>query len=345
MDYLKLISKYRDTDRTFKIIIFLTILLMIIFIISLGLGRFHISVIDIINIILQKIIKGKLNNSAAEAVIFNVRLPRILFAILIGASLSLAGLCYQSVFKNPLVSADVIGASSGASFGAALAIVFGYEMKGISISSFLWSIVAVFIVYIVSKAINRESIVAMVLSGFTIGSLFKSGLSFIKVISDPLNELPQITYWLMGSLTTTKLSLFLPSLIGIIIASIPIWICRWKINVITMGDDEAKSMGINVSLIRAVIVMSATFLTAICIANAGIIGWISLAIPHFSRILVGNDFRKLMPITMLMGANFLLIVDNISRILFSVEIPLGILTSVVGVPMFFIVVYRKRRII
>lgn len=329
----------------YRVIFFLATLLIILAIISLGIGRYNIKIKTIIEVIYKEIFSIGNIDGSLKAVIFNVRLPRIIFSILIGSSLSISGLCYQGIFKNPLVSSDVIGASSGASFGAAFAIVMGYGRFWIAINAFAWSLIAVFTVYIFSKKISHDSVLGMVLSGITIGSLFKSALSFVKIIADPMDELPRITYWLMGSLAGTKLKDILPVFVLIIIATIPLWLLKFNINIITMGDEEAISMGVNTKVLRIVVIICSTILTAVCISISGIIGWISLAIPHFSKLLVGNDYRKLMPVTMLMGANFLLLIDNISRITFSTEIPLSILTSVAGVPIFLYILYRRKEIL
>lgn len=333
-----------DLEKTYKILLInLSILLIVLVLFSFAAGRYFISLNEIFISIGKKINNIKFENQTIEAILFHVRLPRIVFAILVGSSLSVSGACYQGLFKNPLVSSDVIGASSAAAFGAAFGILLGFSSAGISISAFFWSISAVIIVYMIGNILKINPILGLILSGIMVGSIFKSALSFLKLVSDPLNQLPQITYWLMGSLSGSKSKDIFPIFIIFILALLPLWLLRWKLNLLTIGDDEAKTMGVNIKLLRLLVIISATLLTSASIAVSGIIGWISLAVPHFSRILVGNDYRKLLPISILLGSNFLLIVDNISRLTFSTEIPLGIITSLIGSPFFLILLYRKGR--
>lgn len=310
---------------------------------SFGAGRYSIAPSEIISAIIKKISAKPIEDATLEAVLFHVRLPRIVFSILVGASLSVAGACYQGLFKNPLVSSDVIGASSGAAFGAALAILNGFSSGGISLSAFCWSILSVFIVYFIGNTLKFNQLLGLVLSGVMISALFNSGISFLKLISDPMDQLPQITYWLMGSLAGTKTKDILPTLIIMSVSIIPLMFSRWHMNLLTIGDEEAKTMGVNIRTLRGVVIISATLLTASSIVVSGMIGWISLAVPHFSRFLIGSDYRKLLPVSMLIGSNFLLIVDNISRLSFTSEIPLGIITSIIGAPFFLFLLSREGR--
>ncbi|MDD6920174.1 MAG: iron ABC transporter permease [Eubacteriales bacterium] len=331
-------------DRRFKwIIIFLVALLFSLTIFSFGAGRYFISVGEIFDSLFKKLSGAAIDDKTVEAVLFHVRLPRIAFAILVGAALSIAGACYQGLFKNPLVSSDVIGASSGAAFGAALAILLGLSTTGISLSAFFWSIVAVIIVYLVGNTLKINPILGLVLSGIMIGAVFSSGLSFLKLVADPMDQLPQITYWLMGSLSGTKTEDIIPVAIIMFIAIFMLWASRWHLNLLTFSDEEAKTMGLNVKMLRLMVILCATLLTAASIAVSGVIGWISLAIPHFARLIIGSDYRKLLPLSLLLGSNFLLIVDNISRLTFSSEIPLGIITSLIGAPFFLFLLHREGR--
>lgn len=333
-----------ERDKKYlTIFIFLACLLVFLVIFSFGAGRYSIGIEKIFLSIYKKIKGIKIENSTVEAILFHVRLPRIVFSILVGAALSVAGACYQGIFKNPLVSSDVIGASSGAAFGAALAILLGLGSTEISIFAFCWSIVAVIIVYSVGNLLKFNPILGLVLSGVMVGSIFKAGISFLKLVADPTDQLPQITYWLMGSLTGTSTKDILPTFLIMFVALVSLWLSRWHLNLLTIGDDEAKTMGVNVKLLRLLVILSATLLTASSIAVSGMIGWISLAVPHFSRLLVGSDYRRLLPISILFGSNFLLIVDNISRLTFTSEIPLGIITSLIGAPFFLFLLYREGR--
>lgn len=334
----------RKLDSRFKLLVITLIMLLFVLIIfSFGMGRYSISVYEILDSISKKVRNIPIENRTVEAILFHVRLPRIVFSILVGAALSVAGACYQGLFKNPLVSSDVIGASSGAAFGAALAILLGLSAAGISMLAFTFSIIAVLIVYLMGNTLRINPILGLVLSGIMIGALFNSGLSFLKLVADPMDQLPQITYWLMGSLSGTKTKDILPISIIMAIAMIVLWSTRWHLNLLTFSDEEAITMGLNVKKLRLIVILMATLLTAASIAVSGIIGWISLAVPHFSRMLAGSDYRRLLPLSMLIGSNFLLIVDNISRLTFSSEIPLGIITSLVGVPFFLFLLRREGR--
>lgn len=335
----------KKLDSRFKLLVVSLILLLFILIIfSFGMGRYSISVYEIFDSIYKKARNIPIENNTVEAILFHVRLPRIVFSILVGAALSVAGACYQGLFKNPLVSSDVIGASGGAAFGAALAILMGLSTAGISLFSFTWSIIAVLIVYMVGNTLKINPILGLVLSGIMIGALFNSGLSFLKLVADPMDQLPQITYWLMGSLSGTKTKDIIPVSIIMAVAMIVLWSSRWHLNLLTFSDEEAITMGLNVKKLRLIVIIQATLLTAASIAVSGVIGWISLAVPHFARMLSGSDYRRLLPLSMLIGSNFLLIVDNISRLTFSSEIPLGIITSLVGVPLFLFLLKREGRL-
>lgn len=348
---------YKNYDKT---LLFLWTALLLVFVISFNLGKYPITTGELLSILFARAVEGiremlsVFGNLATaipewsqnwsrqqEVILFNVRMPRILLSIMVGAVLSLAGASYQGVFRNPLASSDIIGASSGAAFGAALAILRGQSGSMITLSAFIFSIVAVVLVMILGTKVKSNKILGLVLAGIMVSSLFNSGTSFLKLVADPNNELPAITYWLMGSFSGSKLRdvsfAFWPMLIG----TIPLLLMRWQINLLTMGDEEAKTMGVNVNIIRIVIIACSTLVTAASIAVSGMIGWISLVIPHFSRMLVGSDYRRLLPTSLIMGGLFLLIVDNVSRLALSSEIPIGILTSFIGAPFYFYLILRE----
>lgn len=266
--------------------------------------------------------------------IWNIRLPRVILSVLVGACLSAAGASYQGVFQNPMASPDILGASAGAGFGAALAILIGLPTAGITVSAFAMSLVTVALVFTVSRHTKGDRILGLVLAGIMISSLFQSGTSFIKLAADPNNKLPQITYWLMGSLSGAKWAdigfVLIPMLVGLI----PLVLLRWQLNVITMGDDEARAMGVNAPRIRLLVVICSTLVTASAVSVSGMIGWVGLVIPHMARRLVGSDYRYLMPASILGGGTFLLIVDNVSRSATTAGIPIGILTAFIGAPFF-----------
>ena len=269
-----------------------------------------------------------------QAVILHIRLPRVALAAVVGAALSAAGAAYQGMFRNPMVSPDILGASNGAGFGAALGILCSFGYFGITLSAFLFGIGAVALAWLVSRVSRMNATLSMVLAGIVVGSLFSAGTSFIKLVADTNDQLPAITYWLMGSLSSAKTRDLLFALLPVILGTVPLLLLRWRINFLTLGEEEAKSLGINTTRLRLVIVVCATLITAASVAVSGMIGWIGLVIPHFARMLFGHDYKRLLPASMLLGATFLVIVDNIARLAASSEIPLGILTSFVGAPVF-----------
>lgn len=316
-------------------LICISVLAILIFIISFTLGRFSVKPFTVVKILLSKILPLKETWTASEySVVINIRLPRIACAALVGAALSVAGTAYQGMFRNPMVSPDILGASSGAGFGAALAIYFGYSYFGITISSFLFGLAAVFLSILISSRSKIQTTIAMVLVGVMIQSLFQSGTSFIKLVADTESQLPAITYWLMGSLTAVNKRDFWFALIPIVLGMIPIMLLRWRINLLTVQETEAKSLGVNLVALRMIIVICATLITSASVAISGLIGWIGLLIPHFCRLLFGQDYRKLIPTSAILGASYMMIVDDISRTFTTFEIPLGILTAVIGAPVF-----------
>ena len=282
--------------------------------------------------------------SQQETLFFQVRLPRIALALLVGCSLAAAGAAYQGTFQNPLVSPDILGASQGAAFGAAIAILLGAAAFGVSASAFAFSIVAVLLVLLVGARAKGNHLMVVVLAGVMVSSLFSAGVSYTKLVADPANgELADITYWLMGSLTGAKTADVQMAAVPMAAGLAVLFALRWRINILTMGDDEAATMGVNARRTRIVVIAAATLVTASSVAVSGMIGWVGLVIPHLCRMLVGCDYRKLMPASMLMGAGFLLLVDDIARLATTSEIPIGILTAFVGAPFFLYLITRKKQ--
>jgi iron complex transport system permease protein len=276
-----------------------------------------------------------------EAVFFNVRLPRIILACLVGTSLAASGAAYQGVFQNPLAAPDILGASSGAATGATLAILLRLSRFMITLFAFFASLLAITLVMFIGNRAQGKKVLGLILAGLMISSLCNAGISFMKLVADPNNVLPEIVYWLMGSLAKTKPSDISFVLLPISLGLAPLFIFRWRINLLTLSEDEAQSMGVPVRRTRAMVIISSTLITAAAVSVSGIIGWAGLVIPHLTRRLVGNDYRQLMPASMLFGALFLMVIDDISRNLFATEIPLGILTSLVGAPFFLWLITRK----
>ncbi len=308
---------------------------------SFALGRYPISPKETIGIMLSRIIPIEpFWTERMATVLFNVRLPRILLACLVGCCLSSAGAAYQGIFQNPMAAPDILGASSGAAFGAALAILSNASTRMVTLSAFFFSLITVALVWLLSQRARGKKILGLVLAGIMVSSLFSAGTSFIKLVADPTNQLPAITYWLMGSLSGAKMSDISFAIIPMLIGLIPLMLLRWRINILSLGDDEARTMGVNVGRLRLIVIVSATLVTSSAVAISGTIGWVGLVIPHLSRKLVGSNFKHLMPATMLFGALFLLLVDNISRNLLAVEIPIGILTAFIGAPFFLYLIVK-----
>ena len=272
--------------------------------------------------------------SGAYNVLFQIRLPRIAAAVLIGAALSAAGAAYQGMFRNPMVSPDILGASTAAGFGAALGILLGADYFGISLTAFVFGLGAVLLSYLVSRFARANETLSLILAGMVVSSLFSAGTSFVKLVADTQEQLPAITYWLMGSLAAVKqrdvLFLLAPFALGLL----PLLLLRWRMNLLTLGEDEAKALGVNTTALRLVVIVCATLLTAASVAVCGMIGWVGLIVPHLCRMLFGSDYRRLLPASALFGAAFLLLVDDIARLATAGEIPIGILTAFVGAPMF-----------
>lgn len=328
--------------------------LLALFLLSFRMGRYGVSTADTCRILLNRLLEllsqipgvpalslEKTWTDAMEAAVINVRLPRILMACLVGCCLASAGTAYQGVFQNPMASPDVLGASSGAAFGAALAILLGASSGGVTVSAFFWSLATVVLVYLVGQRAPGSRILNLVLAGMVISALFNAGTSYVKLVADPNNQLPEITYWLMGSLNGTVGRDVLTIAPIMALGLIPLFLLRWKINLLTLGEDEARAMGIHPGRLRLAVVVCATLVTSAAISVSGMIGWVGLVMPHLCRRLVGGNFRTLLPASMLSGAAFLLLVDDISRNLLAVEIPIGILTAVIGAPFFLYLLLRK----
>lgn len=320
----------------------MTLTLILVFFISFALGRYPIPPNTLVRILLSKIFPiVQTWSSQAETVVFQIRLPRIIIALLIGSALSLSGLTYQGLFQNPMVSPDVLGTTSGAAFGAALGILLNFNYIGIAISSFLFGLFAVALVILISSRIPSKPILALVLSGIMISSIFTSLVSFVKLVADVNNTLPTITYYLMGSLSSVRKSDVIFIFVIVLLSALPLILIRWQLNIMTQGEEEAQTLGVDTKRIRMIAIISATLMTSATVAVSGMIGWVGLVIPHFVRMCVGCDYRKTIPASMLMGSSFLLFVDTVARNISTMEIPLGILTSFIGAPFFLYLIVRE----
>ena len=321
----------------------LTAAFFVIFLGAFTVGRYAVRIDKTVCILLDGVLRAvsfarwglaAFWTDAEAAVVLNVRLPRILAAALIGAALSVAGVSYQGMFRNPMVSPDLLGASTGAGFGAALALLLSMSYLAVTFSAFFFGLAAVLLAYLISRKSRMDQTLSMVLAGMMISSLFTAGTSLIKLAADTENQLPAITYWLMGSLTSVRGRDVRFAALPILLGLVPLLLLRWRINLLTLSEAEARSMGVDTQRLRRLVIACATLMTAASVAISGMIGWVGLVIPHFCRILFGCDYRKLLPSCALLGASFLILVDTIARTVTTAEIPLGILTSFVGAPVF-----------
>ena len=313
--------------------------------VSLMLGRYPIDPLQAIAMLVDQVVPLPQTWTDQQATLFfNVRLPRVLLGLMVGCCLAVAGAAYQGTFQNPLVSPDILGASQGAAFGAALAILLGFSAAGVSLTAFAMALLTVFLVLLISARAKGNHMMVVVLAGVMVSSLFQAGVSYAKLVADPTDELADITYWLMGSLTGAKMSEVATVFPIMLIGCGTLFALRWRINILTMGDEEAATMGVNARVVRVVVIVAATLITAASVCVTGMIGWVGLVIPHLCRMLVGADYRRLIPASMLMGATFLLIVDDIARLATTAEIPIGILTAFVGAPFFLFLITRKKKL-
>lgn len=318
--------------------------LAIAFITALSVGRYSVSFSDTVKILLSRIFPiPHIWDDKTDAVIMTLRLPRSVAAVFIGAALSLSGSCYQSIFKNPMVSPDLLGVSSGACVGAAIAILLGGGSFHIQISAFAFGIGTVFLTTLIPRLIRNQSTVILVLAGVIVSSLMSSVMNIIKSVADTDTQLAEITYWMMGSLASIKLTDIRNVLATIIIPAAVIIAMRFRLNVMSLGDNEAKMLGINLQRTRGIFIICATLLTASCVCLAGTIGWIGLVIPHVSRMIVGADNKKMLPAAMLFGSIFMLIIDTLCRTLSGAELKIGILTGIVGAPFFLFILIKQHR--
>ena len=342
---VEFLQKYNAQKRRNILSFIIVILLLIVAVfVSFMLGRYAVTPLNVCKILLSRLISfsNVTWTATEETVVFSIRLPRILAALAVGASLALAGATYQGLFRNAMVSPDILGASSGASVGACVMMLFNFTGLAVQGAAFVTGLLAVTLSYSLSRSIGkgRNMTLLLVLCGMTVNTLCQAIVSTVKYLADTDDQLPEITYWLMGSIAKVQYNDLLLFLIPFLLGAIPLFFLRWQLNLLSVGEEEAKAMGVNVPLIRGICIICSTLLTAAVVSIAGTIGWVGLMIPHLVRFIVGPNNRKLLPMSMLVGALFMLIVDNFCRTLLAYEIPLGILTSLIGAPFFVIILYK-----
>lgn len=347
-------NRQKQSRSTIVFTVLLTITAFLI-LASISMGRYSVPIKVIPSIIVKDVFgllhltfSGTIVEPVMETVVLNIRLPRILAALVVGAALAGAGCSYQALFRNPMVSPDILGASSGAGFGAAVAILCSQSFAVVQLSSFCFGLAAVIVSWAISRAVDRASdanggTLSLVLTGMVVSSLFSAFISITKFLADPDSKLPAITFWLMGGLSAVKENDVLLALIPMLAGIIPLIALWWRLNVLSFGEDEARALGINTGRLRLAIIVSSTLLTSSAVSIVGMVGWVGLVVPHLARMLVGPDCRVLLPVSVILGAAFTLAVDDIARCLFPLEIPLGILTALVGAPFFLVLLVRGRK--
>ena len=303
-------------------------------VISLCVGAYQVSVPDVFRILVSNFTGNTEGlEPMAISMVMKVRMPRILGALLVGAGLSVSGAVFQGMFSNPLADPYTLGVSNGAGFGAGLAIILSLSSAGIQIMAMAFGMAAVGLTFLLSIK-NSRSTVTLILSGMLVSALFSSLVSLIKFTADPFDKLPQIIYWLMGTLVSVNYRELLFILPAYAASMMVLILFRWRINVLSMGSTQAKSFGIDVRRDRIVVILASTLLTSLVVSISGIIGWVGIVIPHLARLIVGPDFRKLMPASISLGICYLIVIDDLCRTLTSMEIPIGVITGIIGIPLF-----------
>jgi len=313
----------------------LTVLPFLLLFLSLFVGRLDVAPREVLRIIAGQVLPiARSWPASVEIIVIQIRLPRALIAMAVGAGLSISGAAFQGMFKNPLVSPDVLGVSAASGFGAALAILLTRSSLELQLLAFGFGLLGVAITYMLARMYQTTPVLMLVLSGVVVGAFFSALLSGAKFVADPENKLPAITYWLLGSFNGVTLRTVMIVLPAIAIGTVGLLLVRWKLNLLSMGDEEARALGVATERVKAVIIVCSTLITAVAVSTSGVIGWVGLVMPHVARTLVGPDHRRLLPAALSVGASYVLVIDGVARTAAAVEIPIGILTAIVGAPYF-----------
>lgn len=304
--------------------------------IALCLGQYTIALQDVIKVLtLQKV-----DLANAETVIFNIRIPRILVSLIVGSGLAAAGASFQALFSNPLATPDTLGCANGASFGAALGILLGLNALEIQISALIFGILAVVLVFVFTRYRHANQIMMIILGGMVVSSLFSALVSLIKYVADPNDVLPVITFWLMGSFSNSTVRSLYTGVPMIVLGMVVLYLMRYRMNALSLKEEEAASLGINVRQNRMIVIVASSLITASVVSMCGVVGWVGLLIPHISRMLFGNNHTKVIPGCIVFGALFMLIIDTIARCMYQAEIPVSILTAIIGAPVFLLLLRK-----
>ena len=330
-----------ERKKYIRIIIGLGVALGLLIVAALCMGRFSMNPSDVMGVFAAKL-SGGTPDESMDTIVFKIRLPRVLAAVLIGAALSLSGTAYQSTFRNPLISPDLLGVSSGASLGAALAILLGGSLQITQGFAFVGGIIAVLLATSMPKLLRNSSNMTLVLSGIIVTGFMDALIGVIKLLSREQDQLASIVFWQMGSLSHVNTAQLLSILAPILVCLVVLFVLSWRLNILSFGEQEAQTVGINVTLLRGIIIVCASLLTASAVSVSGTIRWIGLIIPHFGRLICGSDNTKLIPTAALLGGAFMLVIDTLARTMTSIEIPLSILSGLVGAPLFAWLLFRQK---
>ena len=308
-------------------------------VICIGIGRYNISPAESLGILLSPL-TGREVDPQGWSVIYHVRLPRILLALAVGMGLSVSGASFQSLFSNPLATPDTLGVATGASFGAVLALLCTRNILVVQLAALLMGLTALAGTCLISRLNGKSSILMVVLGGMVVSSLFQALVSLAKYVADPEEDLPAITYWLMGSMSRATYQGLAVGIPLILLGVAVLFLLRWRLNILSLQEDETKALGIDVKKLRLIVMAAATLVTAACVSLCGQVGWVGLLIPHAARMLYGSDNRKIIPVSIGLGSAFMVAIDTASRAATAAEIPVSILTAIIGAP-FFIILLRK----
>lgn len=332
-------------DKTFgskvslKVKVLIALAVVVAFFFSFMMGKYAMTPVEVCQTFWAHFFDPANVDPKMDRVLFRIRLPRVGVVMLVGAALAVAGASYQGMFKNPLTSPDLLGASAGASLGACLALLWGLAGEYVQLFAFFGGMLAVGMAVWLNRQVDYDPTLGLVLAGILVSTLFQSGMSMVKFLADADDKLPTITFWLMGSFANVNAGDFLVRLAPILIGFVILMSQSWELNVLSFGDEEARAMGIKTGRTRLLVIFASTLVTSASVAVAGIVGWIGLVIPHLARAIVGPNYKVLLPTSMVVGAVYLLLVDNIARLAMTVEVPIGILTAILGVP-FFVVIFK-----
>ena len=341
-DATKIDTAAMKISRGACVIPLLAVVLMFAVVVAMMSGAYPVT-LDGVSGALARLWSGEAPQTAEERVLLSIRAPRVIAGLLVGAALASAGVVYQGLFRNPLVSPDILGVSAGAGLGAVLGIFLSLPLAAIQGLAFAGGLATVGLVYVIASAVRgRDPTLVLILGGVVVGALAGAAISLLKILADPYDQLPAITFWLLGSLASTRGAEITGALPAVLLGLVPLILLRWRINVLSLGDEEARALGVEAGRLRAVVIAAATLMTASVVAISGVIGWVGLVIPHVARMMVGPNFERLLPPAMLMGASYLVLVDLLARSIARIEVPIGILTAIVGAPFFLWLLWRGR---